>query len=137
MKSIIGTTLLASFVFAAFLLGPRPGHALTDWGSPQISCYKWSDGSGMCWGTYAGFRADPDTNTYVQASTSAYTSFTASYFYSSYRGLYGSCYIPNGREPLVSQIARLASHRGEFTVAWDAQGYCTQVSLQHGSGYTW
>jgi hypothetical protein len=132
----MGTSFLTLVVGAAFLLLPAAGEAGLDFGPlPQTAyCYRYLDNSGGCGGTFAGFRADSDANTYAFVATSTWGNGRT--FYANYRGAYYGCAVnPYWSADLKNQIEKLPMHKGYFWISFDSNGYCTDISLQQASYY--
>ena len=135
MKFLISSMLL-TLVVGALLLAPRASHAGLDYGPlPQTAyCYRYSDGSGWCYGTFAGFRADSDPGTYAQVNTSTWGN--GRYFSARFGGSYFSCAVnPYWGQDLKNQIEKLPMFKGQWFVQWDYNYYCNDISLSQQSYY--
>ena len=82
----------------------------------------------------AGFRADPDSNTYAYVTTSTWGN--GRYFYAHFNGTYFGCSVnPYWSDSLKNQIEKLPMFKGYFWISFDANGYCTDIVLQQQSYY--
>jgi hypothetical protein len=135
VKYGIGSWSLGLFVCALCSLLPGKSHAGLGYPPPAPFCVTYSGGTGWCQGTFAGFRADPDPNTYAGVTTSTWGN--SLYFFANYHGTYAGCLVPwgPGWESLQGQITRLPLHRGPFTVYFDQNGYCTNIAIYEFSYY--
>ena len=131
MKFKLG--LFAALAFSLCLLAPGTSRAGLSYGPPAPFCVTYSGGTGWCQGTIAGFKADPDPNTYAAVTTSVMGN--SLYFFANYRGTRASCLVPWTWTNQVTQILRLSQHRGPFTVYYDQNGYCTDIAIYQASYY--
>jgi hypothetical protein len=88
-------------------------------------CSKNADGSGNCFGDFAGFRNNADPNAFI--SFASYGSFWAS--------LNSVSYACSPNSTVLSQWPVLMNSRAYFSISWDAGGTCTSLTLINTSAH--
>jgi hypothetical protein len=99
-------------------------------------CYKNTDGSGSCYGTFLGFRnhAGSGTYAYFYKHSSGSKSFSGAYTDTSTNTTsYFSC-TPDAATGALWTKAVAA--QGYFSISWNTSGTCTYLSLYNGSLYS-
>jgi len=92
-----------------------------------------SPGKSYCYGTLAGFVADPDPNSYASFNTES--SSTAS-FNAHLGGRDYGCTVSSTLYPdVVALWPRTAAFNSLFVIMWDQQGNCSSLSLHNSSAY--
>jgi len=90
-------------------------------------------GKAYCYGTLAGFVADPDPNSYA----SFYTDSSSSASFSAHLGGrdFGCTVSPTLYPDVLALWPRTAAFSSLFVITWDAQGNCSSLSLHNSSAY--
>ena len=92
-----------------------------------------SPGKSYCYGTLAGFVADPDPNSYASFNTESSTSAS---FNAHLGGRDFGCTVSPTLYPDVLALwPRTASFNSLFVIMWDQQGNCSSLSLHNSSAY--
>jgi hypothetical protein len=103
--------------------------------SESAYCYKNTDGSGACYGTFLGFRnhAGASTQAYFFKNDGGSRSFFGAYTNTS-TGVTtsGSCTPDAATSALWSKAL---AHQGYFSIQWNASGVCTYLYLNNSSQY--
>jgi hypothetical protein len=99
-------------------------------------CYKYTDGSGYCYGNFQGFRdhAGASTRAYFYKSDSGSKSFYAAITNTSTGVTTGYSCTPDAAAGALWSKAIV--HHGYFYVSWNTSGSCTYLSLTNGSQYS-
>jgi hypothetical protein len=92
-------------------------------------CSKYSDGSGTCSGSFAGFRNHSDPGAYIMFSR---PSNSNRWFFAQF-GSHSIACVPNASVTAVWPDAMTAG--GYFWIDWDKYGNCTAMSHFAGSLY--
>lgn len=92
-----------------------------------------SPGKSYCYGTLAGFVADPDPNSYASFNTES--SSTASFNAHLGGRDFGCTVSPTLYPDVVALWPRTASFNSLFVIMWDQQGNCSSLSLHNSSAY--
>lgn len=103
--------------------------------SESAYCYKNTDGSGSCYGTFLGFRnhAGSSTYAYFYKNDSGSKSFSGAYTNTSTSvTTYFSCTPDAATGALWSKAL---AHNGYFSISWNSSGVCTSLYLNNGSLY--
>jgi len=92
-----------------------------------------SPGKAYCYGTLAGFVADPDPNSYASFNTDSPS--TASFNAHLGGRDYGCTVSPTLYPDVAALWPRTASFDSLFVIMWDQQGNCSSLSLHNSSAY--
>jgi hypothetical protein len=128
MKKIV--TAMATMALLAI---SSPAHAGQV--SDSASCSKNPDGSGSCYGSYAGFRntsGPGDYAEFVGGTNGASNDIT---FYASLAGSFYSCDVNLSTTPTWLLSGQMTGH-SYFAVNWNSSGQCTNLTVINGSWTT-
>lgn len=90
-------------------------------------------GKSFCYGSLAGFVADPDPNSYASFNTESPTSAS---FSARVGGRDYGCAVSQNLYPDVLALwPRTTTFESLFVIMWDQQGYCSSLSLHNNSAY--
>ena len=90
-------------------------------------------GKSYCYGTFAGFVADPDPNSYASFNTDSSSSAS---FNAHLGGRDYGCAVSTTLYPDVLALwPRTTSFNSLFMIMWDQQGNCSSLSLHNSSAY--
>jgi hypothetical protein len=90
-------------------------------------------GKSYCYGTLAGFVADPDPNSYASFNTESSSSAS---FNAHLGGRDYGCTVSTTMYPDVLALwPRTISFSSLFVIMWDQQGNCSSLSLHNSSAY--
>jgi hypothetical protein len=129
----IRPAILATLVAAPVVLSAAKSDAGFT-GFVVAYCSNNSDGSGLCEGTPAGFRASSGQYDYENFWTESYPGTNLAGFSATYQGVAYACSVPTSSS-LMPTFVTAANFGKEFYVSWDASGNCTSLSLSNGSYY--
>lgn len=103
----------------------------------MYGCTKYADGSGYCYGNFAGWRALSSNNgsyTQFSASDSGSKSFYARYAPSGSTTL--STYTCSPNTAVLALWDTLMSYQGYWYLEWNTSGVCDYAYVVNGSQYT-
>jgi hypothetical protein len=123
-------SLTAFIIVAAITLTARSGHAGLTYDSAY--CATYSDGSGYCSGSFAGFRA-ADASSYAEFYSGVTSATSGDAFYATYHSGNFSCVFP-GSGVYDKELARAySSPTAYFFVGWAANGLCNELDVARSS----
>lgn len=100
--------------------------------SDFAACNANGDGSGYCYGTFAGFRNASDSSALAEfISGSHYSNEFAAYLNSQWY----VCSFPQNSAFDQQLIYAFASPTEEFSISWDKGGNCTSLYVYRGSEF--
>jgi hypothetical protein len=99
-------------------------------------CYQYADGSGYCSGNFLGWRNSSTAGEYAYfyENDSGSRSFYARYQVSGATSLSTYSCIPDAS--VAAMWGEALSHKGQFSVYWNASGSCYSLYLYNGSQYS-
>ncbi len=121
---------------AALTLAGMTGAAHAGQVGDSAYCSKNADGSGYCYGTFAGFRNTSNYNDFAEFYSPPLGNSTASFsFYASFNGVWCSCTASASTTPAWLLTTALTAH-SYFSISWDSNAACTLTNFINASWST-
>lgn len=112
------------------VLGATAALAGYTW-NPPASCTFYADGSGSCSGTLLTFRNSTTSSDYASFEQSGEGTYS---FRVNFQGRLAECWKSVSAGSLAANHWNAAmSHRGRFSITWNASGTCGQLYLMNAS----